>query len=430
MSSLTPQLPPISESTSETMDTVTDPLSTLAATVITASIEAPTAVQCVVKVTPPVAFSKDFVIGLALAVSSSLFIGTSFIVKKKGLLRVARSSASRAGSGGYAYLKEWLWWVGLLTMVVGEAANFTAYGFAPAILVTPLGALSVLVSAVLSSQLLQEHLNLHGKLGCLLSTLGSMVIIVHAPEEAEVNDLYEIGKNMLSIGFVLYALIAVSLSVFLIFWLAPQYGQTNILVYISICSLIGSLSVMGIKGLSIAIKLTFSGDNQVQNPLAWFFVLACGSCIVIQMNYLNKALDIFNTALVTPIYYVMFTTFTILASGILFREWVLLTAKDILGALSGFATIICGVFLLQAFKDVNFTLKDLIKLTNRENGDSGSVVAFNRQSSSTAIHMDGLPLSHRTSRSPVVTNGNPDTSDSEGEAFTAQTALVQSFHNS
>ena len=28
---------------------------------------------------------------------------------------------------------------------VGEAANFTAYGFAPAILVTPLGALSVLV---------------------------------------------------------------------------------------------------------------------------------------------------------------------------------------------------------------------------------------------------------------------------------------------
>ena len=59
--------------------------------------------------------------------------------------RVARTSASRAGSGGYAYLREWLWWVGLLTMVVGEAANFTAYGFAPAFVVTPLGALSVLV---------------------------------------------------------------------------------------------------------------------------------------------------------------------------------------------------------------------------------------------------------------------------------------------
>ena len=33
-------------------------------------------------------------------------------------------------------------------MVVGEAANFSAYAFAPAILVTPLGALSVLVRYV------------------------------------------------------------------------------------------------------------------------------------------------------------------------------------------------------------------------------------------------------------------------------------------
>lgn len=32
-----------------------------------------------------------------------------------------------------------------LIVIVGEAANFTAYGFAPAILVTPLGALSVIV---------------------------------------------------------------------------------------------------------------------------------------------------------------------------------------------------------------------------------------------------------------------------------------------
>ena len=55
-------------------------------------------------------------------------------------------------------------------------------------------------SAVLSSYLLKERLNLHGKVGCLLSILGSTVIILHAPEEGEANDLYEIGKNMLSLG--------------------------------------------------------------------------------------------------------------------------------------------------------------------------------------------------------------------------------------
>lgn len=52
--------------------------------------------------------------------------------------------------------------------------------------------------------------------------------------------------------------------------------------------------------------------------------LACtlqvvGVCVVTQMNYLNKALDLFNTAIVSPIYYVMFTTFTIIASAVLFQ---------------------------------------------------------------------------------------------------------------
>lgn len=39
----------------------------------------------------------DFYIGLGLAISSSIFIGGSFILKKKGLLRLARKGSMRAG---------------------------------------------------------------------------------------------------------------------------------------------------------------------------------------------------------------------------------------------------------------------------------------------------------------------------------------------
>jgi hypothetical protein len=46
-------------------------------------------------------------------------------------------------------------------------------------------------------------------------------------------------------------------------------------------------------------------------------IVAC--CVVTQMNYLNKALDLFNTAIVSPIYYVMFTTLTVAANIILFQ---------------------------------------------------------------------------------------------------------------
>ena len=40
----------------------------------------------------------------------------------------------------------------------------------------------------------------------------------------------------------------------------------------------------------------------------------------LQMNYLNRALDLFSTAIVTPIYYVMFTSLTCAASLILMRQ--------------------------------------------------------------------------------------------------------------
>jgi drug/metabolite transporter (DMT)-like permease len=250
---------------------------------------------------------------------------------------------------------------------VGEAANFAAFGFVPASLVTPLGALSVIVSAVLSSYLLNENLNLHGKLGCVLSLLGSTIVVLHAPEEAMPKDLDEIAGNMLNISFIIYSTIALSISVYLIFCVAPVYGQTNILVYISICSFIGSLTVVACKGLSIAIKLTISGNNQLTNPLAWFILLAVVFTITLQLNYLNKSLDSFNTSLVTPIYYVMFTTLTVTSSAILFKEWAALTPKDMIGLPCAFVTIICGVFLLHTFKDINFTLQDLLSLTSKVN---------------------------------------------------------------
>lgn len=43
------------------------------------------------------AFSRDNVIGFGLALSSSGFIGASFIIKKKGLWKAGAASGVRAG---------------------------------------------------------------------------------------------------------------------------------------------------------------------------------------------------------------------------------------------------------------------------------------------------------------------------------------------
>lgn len=82
-----------------------------------------------------------------------------------------------------------LWSLMTGLVVTGEIFNFAAYAFAPAILVTPLGALSVLVGAVLSSYFLDEQLGTLGRLGSAICLLGAVIIVLHAPPDEEIETI-------------------------------------------------------------------------------------------------------------------------------------------------------------------------------------------------------------------------------------------------
>ncbi|XP_006662803.1 probable magnesium transporter NIPA4 [Oryza brachyantha] len=314
------------------------------------------------------AMSTDNAKGLVLAVSSSAFIGASFIVKKMGLRRAADSGV-RAGYGGFSYLMEPLWWIGMISMIVGEIANFAAYAFAPAILVTPLGALSIIISAALAHGILQEKLHTFGILGCVLCVVGSITIVLHAPQERNIDSVREVWDLATEPGFLCYAAIVVAAALVLIYFVVPQHGQTNIMVYIGVCSLLGSLTVMSVKALGIALKLTFSGVNQLFYPQTWAFTLIVATCVSTQINYLNKALDTFNTAVVSPIYYVMFTSLTIIASVIMFKDWDRQSPTQIVTELCGFVTILSGTFLLHKTKDMTDSTGSSLS-TSRSKGGS------------------------------------------------------------
>ncbi|MQL89592.1 hypothetical protein Taro_022181 [Colocasia esculenta] len=321
---------------------------------------------------------SDNLKGFVLALASSAFIGASFILKKKGLKR-AGSTGDRAGVGGYGYLLEPLWWVGMITMIVGEIANFVAYIFAPAVLVTPLGALSIIVSAVLAHFILKEKLQKMGVLGCVLCIAGSTVIVLHAPEEKTPTSVDEIWDLATQPAFLLYTASAVAVSLVLMLHCSPRHGQTNIMIYLGICSIIGSLTVMSIKAIGIAIKLTLEGINQARYFQTWVFSMVAVTCVIIQLNYLNKALDTFNTAVVSPIYYAMFTTLTIVASAIMFKDWSGQEVSSVASEICGFITILSGTTVLHSTRepdsplisDLYSPLSPQISWHMQANGDLG-----------------------------------------------------------
>ena len=87
----------------------------------------------------------------------------------------------------------------------------------------------------------------------------------------------------------------------MIYRVAPKFGKKNPLIYISICSTVGSVSVMSVKAFGIALKLSLGGNNQFTHPSTYAFAIVTAVCILTQMNYFNKALSQFSTSMyITP----------------------------------------------------------------------------------------------------------------------------------
>ncbi|GJJ69430.1 magnesium transporter [Entomortierella parvispora] len=293
---------------------------------------------------------KGKIVGLSLAIGSGLLIGSSFVFKKKGLINCTKNGML-AGEG-HAYLKSTMWWSGMLMMVVGEVFNFVAYAFVQPILVTPLGALSVVICAILSSIFLRERLSMQGKVGCAQCIVGATIIVLHAPEQTAVTTIQEFKHYMIQPIFLTWMALIIIASLLLIFKAGPRWGKEHMMIYIGVCSLIGSLSVVSTQGLGAAIVHNIStGESQFDNWFIYFVIVFMVVTLLTEINYLNKALNLFNTAMVTPTYYVTFTSTTIITSAILYQGFAA-SVVSILTVCLGFLVICGGVLLLQTSKPV------------------------------------------------------------------------------
>ena len=234
-------------------------------------------------------------IGLTLAICSGLFIGTSFVLKKTGLLKANAKYSEEAGEG-YGYLKNAYWWTGMTLMIVGEICNFVAYAFVDAILVTPLGALSVVVTTILSAIFLKERLSFVGKIGCFMCIIGSVVIVMNAPEQSAVADIQEMQHFVIAPGFLSYAGVIIVGCAFIAWWAGPRYGKKSMLVYLSICSMIGGLSVVATQGLGSAVVAQAGGKPQFNQWFLYVLLVFVIATLVTEIIFLNVSTQACNSS--------------------------------------------------------------------------------------------------------------------------------------
>ena len=229
-------------------------------------------------------------VGISLAIASGCFIGVSFVLKKMGLLKANAKYNEEAGEG-YGYLKNAYWWTGMTLMIIGEICNFVAYAFVDAILVTPLGALSVVITTILSAIFLKERLSFVGKIGCFLCIIGAVVIVMNAPAESSAATIQEMKSFVIAPGFLSYAGVVIVGCVFIALWAGPRYGKKSMLVYLSICSLIGGLSVVATQGLGAAVVTQVGGTPQFNQWFLYVLLVFVVATLVTEIIYLNVSRD-------------------------------------------------------------------------------------------------------------------------------------------
>jgi uncharacterized membrane protein len=99
----------------------------------------------------------------------------------------------------------------------------------------------VVVTAILSSIFLKERLSFVGKVGCFMCIIGAVVIAINAPAQSAVSEIQDMQQYVLSPGFLSYAGVIIVGCVCIIVFIAPKYGNKSMMVYLTVCSLIGGL---------------------------------------------------------------------------------------------------------------------------------------------------------------------------------------------
>jgi hypothetical protein len=99
-------------------------------------------------------------------------------------------------------------------------------------------------------------------MGCTLCILGSIILALNAPSEQSVRTIADFLKYFISPGYLVWMSLMFIISAFIVFWVAPRYGKTNMMPYISVCSLVGGISVSCTQGLGAAIVTSFQGYVQ------------------------------------------------------------------------------------------------------------------------------------------------------------------------
>ncbi|KAH7037810.1 magnesium transporter NIPA-domain-containing protein [Microdochium trichocladiopsis] len=243
------------------------------------------------------------------------------------------------------YLKSPSWWLGQVLMTVGEMGNFLAYGFAPASIVSPLGVVALISNCVIAPIFFGEHFRKRDFWGVVIAVLGAVTVVLSAKTEETKLEPHDVWDAITTMEFEIYMGVTISFIVVLM-WASPRYGNRTILIDLGLVGLFGGYTALTTKGVSSMLSSTLW--RAFTTPVTYGLLVVLLGTAVMQVRYVNKALQRFDSTQVIPVQFVTFTLSVIIGSAVLYRDFENATTQQAIKFAGGCALTFFGVFLITS----------------------------------------------------------------------------------
>ncbi|XP_028673142.1 NIPA-like protein 2 [Erpetoichthys calabaricus] len=277
--------------------------------------------------------------GILLAITGNFLISISLNLQKYAHIQLSEKQNPKP------YYNSWIWWCGIFLMGIGELGNFAAYGFAPAMLVAPLGCVSVIASAIISVVFLRETLRASDILGGALAISGTYLLVTFAPNVSQQITAYKVQRYCVSWQFLIYLIIEI-IAFCILMYLYKKKNVKHIVVVLLIVALLASVTVISVKAVSGMITESVNGSIQLIYPIFYVMVVVMIASCAFQVKFLNQAMRLFKATEVVPINFVFFTASAIFAGVIFYQEFQGVAFLNIFMFLFGCLLSFLGVFLI------------------------------------------------------------------------------------
>lgn len=256
-------------------------------------------------------------VGIVCSTLGNLLILLALNIQKYAHTRIQKSPPPHS-----SYLVSPIWWLGAVVMSLGETGNFVAYGFAPVLVVLPLGIVTIILNCTIAPLMFSERVRTRDFVGAIFASLGVLLIILSSLGPGTPDSPSDVVYKVLaSQEYWWYVLVLVVVALGLMMRLSKiKLASIYMVVNILLVAIFGAHTALATKCLLSLLEFLDNVWSLFLKYQTYYLLAVLILTAVCQIKFLNNSLKVEPLTKVIPVHFVFFTILVLFGLAVVFDD--------------------------------------------------------------------------------------------------------------